>query len=186
MKQSIRWSPIPDIGTFWYSVELGGILLQRNILVFLTDVSDLYYKIGTYFHYKNGSFYNYKLGCLRFTNVSFITKWVIYYKMGHLLQNGSFIIKWVIYYKMGHLLQNGSFIIKWVIYYKMGHLLQNGSFIIKWVIYYKMGHLLQNGFSQQPFQVNISNFLTCFCSFKLSCPILENSWKFVYCIVLSY
>ena len=44
-------------------------------------------------------------------------------------------------------------------------------------------------FCQAAISVKICNLLICFCSFDLSCPILEKDNfinKFVYCIVLSY
>ena len=46
--------------------------------------------------------------------------------------------------------------------------------------------ILLRQFSQADISVKISNVLICFCSFYLSCPILEkgNFIKNLYCIVL--
>ena len=53
-----------------------------------------------------------------------------------------------------------------------------------------LGHHLLSFFSQATISIKISNFLICFCSFDLSCPILEkdnfNKSKKLSCLVLLY
>ena len=59
-------------------------------------------------------------------------------------------------------------------------------FLYLYIIYYIILFLCD--FCQAAVSVKISNFFVCFCSFDLSCPILEkdNFIKFFYCIVMYY